>query len=308
MIQEIYIVDDKKEFIVQCKEIFKNEEEYKFISVNSHELDVALNNIPSMIIVNDDNIDIPTLEICKKIRSNEDNSITPIIVISSNVNKDYRIEIFKYSVLYYLLKPIDNEYFYYTVKNMINFVVTNRRVSPLTGLPGNVQIQAEMRKRILNEETFAVFYYDLDNFKAYNDVYGFSNGDEIIKFTAKLISKHMHDLKENKNFVGHIGGDDFVSIIEKDNYDDICKSLISEFDLNVPSFYNKEDVDRGFVEVANRKGIIEQFPLVTISIAVVEIDDALGKTPLQIGEISAQLKHRAKSIIGSTYVINKRKF
>jgi diguanylate cyclase (GGDEF)-like protein len=165
-----------------------------------------------------------------------------------------------------------------------------------------------MKKRLLNREVFAVIYYDLDNFKAYNDVYGFSNGDEIIKFTAKTITKHMHDLRENKVFIGHIGGDDFVSIIEKSDYEDICKKLIEDFDNEIPKFYTEEDVDRGFVEVANRKGIIEQFPLVTISIAVVEIDDRLMKTPLEIGEISAQVKHRAKTMIGSTYVINQRKF
>ena len=307
MVQDIYIIDDNGQLIEQCKEIFK-EEDYKFNTINCKDLDVALNNIPSMIIVDDDNTEMETVEICKKIRLNEDNSITPIIVISSNSDKNYRLEIFKYSILYFLLKPIDNDYFYYTVKNMISFVTMNRRVSPLTGLPGNVQIQAEMKKRLLNRETFAVIYYDLDNFKAYNDVYGFSNGDEIIKFTAKIITKHMHDMKANKYFIGHIGGDDFVSIIEKANYDEICKNLITDFDSGIPEFYTKEDVERGFVEVANRRGIIEQFPLVTISIAVVEVDDKLVKTPLQIGEISAQVKHRAKTMIGSTYVINQRKF
>ena len=76
----------------------------------------------------------------------------------------------------------------------------NRRISPLTGLPGNVQIQTEMKKRLLNKETFAIMYFDLDNFKAYNDVYGFANGDEIIKFTARTISKHVHQIPDSDNF------------------------------------------------------------------------------------------------------------
>ena len=307
MVQDIYIIDDKGQLINQCKEIFQTEE-YQFNTINCNELEIALKNIPSMIIIDDENIEMDTIEICKKIRMDEDNSITPIIVLSSNSDKNYRIEMFKYSILYYIIKPIDHDYFYFTVKNMIDFVTMNRRVSPLTGLPGNVQIQAEMKKRLSNKETFAVMYYDLDNFKAYNDVYGFSNGDEIIKFTAKTISKHMHDMEGNKYFIGHIGGDDFVSIIEKADYEQICKNLILDFDSKIPEFYTDEDVDRGFVEVANRKGIIEQFPLITISIAVVEVDEKLQKTPLEIGEISAQVKHRAKTMIGSTYVINQRKF
>jgi diguanylate cyclase (GGDEF)-like protein len=212
------------------------------------------------------------------------------------------------TVQYYILKPIDEQYFYFTVKNMIDFVTINRRVSPLTGLPGNVQIQAEMKKRLLNHEEFAVLYFDLDNFKAYNDVYGFSNGDEVIKFTAKTIVKNVHNIPSGDNFVGHIGGDDFVAIIEKYDYDSLCKIIINEFDENVYTFYTEEDVERGFVEVANRRGIIEEFPIVSISIGVVEVGKNSFHNPLEIGEISAQVKHRAKEILGSTYIVNRRKF
>ena len=151
-------------------------------------------------------------------------------------------------------------------------------------------------------------YFDLDNFKAYNDVYGFSNGDEIIKFTAKIILKHIHEIPEGDNFVGHIGGDDFVAIISKYDYSRLCKSIISEFDNLVINYYTEDDIERGYVEVANRRGIIEQFPVVSISIGVVEVTTGRRISPLEIGEISAQVKHKAKEILGSTYVINHRKF
>lgn len=308
MVQEIYIIDDKDELVGQLKNIFKEENDYHFVSVHSNEIEKVIKNIPTMIIVDDDNNSLTALDICKQIRSNEDNSITPIIVLSSQYDHDYRMEILRLSIQYYILKPLDSEYFYLTVKNMIDFVTTNRRVSPLTGLPGNVQIQAEMKKRLLNHEEFAVIYFDLDNFKAYNDVYGFSNGDEIIKFTAKTIVKYIHEIPNGDNFVGHIGGDDFVAIIEKYDYDNLCKELINSFDENVVNFYTEEDVERGFVEVANRRGIIEEFPLVSISIGIVEVDKDKFKSPLEIGEISAQVKHRAKTILGSTYVVNRRKF
>ena len=165
-----------------------------------------------------------------------------------------------------------------------------------------------MKKRLLNKEIFAILYFDLDNFKAYNDVYGFANGDEIIKFTARTISKHIHQVENSDNFVGHIGGDDFVAIIGKTDYDKVCQNIIEEFDKFALDFYNEEDIERGFVEVANRRGIIEQFPLTTISIAVVEVDPKIYKTTLEIGEVASQIKHKAKTILGSTYVINKRRF
>ena len=308
MQHEIYIIDDTTQLLEQLREMFKDEKDFHFLSTPSDNVEVVLKNIPTMIIIDDDNTALTAVEICKKIRTNEDNSITPILITSSNLDHDYRMEILKLSVQYYIVKPINNDYFYFTIKNMIDFVTTNRRVSPLTGLPGNVQIQAEIKKRILSKEEFAVVYFDLDNFKAYNDVYGFSNGDEIIKFTAKTIVKHIHEIPEGDNFVGHIGGDDFVAVITKYDYDKLCRDIINDFDKSIIDYYTEEDVERGFVEVANRRGIIEQFPIVSISIGVVEIQEGRFTTALEIGEVSAQVKHKAKQSLGSTYVVNHRKF
>ena len=308
MIQEVYIIDDQKELIENLKMEFKDDKEYKFKTVGTDNLEEALRNIPSLIIIDEDTAKMDIIDLCKKIRADEDNSITPIIVITSNKDRNHRIEVLKTHVEYFIKKPIDEEYLYYTIKNITSLMYIHRRVSPLTGLPGNVQIQAEMKKRLLNKEVFAIMYFDLDNFKAYNDVYGFANGDEIIKFTAKVILKHVHNIENSDNFVGHIGGDDFVAIIGETDYDKVCQDIIAEFDSEAVNFYNNEDVERGYVEVANRKGIIEQFPLTSISIGVVEVDNKKIKTTLEIGEIGAQVKHQAKTIMGSTYVINRRKF
>ncbi len=309
MVQDVYIIDNNNELIEKLRESFKRElDEYKFKSVKTSEIELALRNIPALIIIDEDTADANIVEFCKSIRSNEDNSITPIIVVSSNRDKEHVIDVLKTDVEYYIKKPINEEYLYYTIKNIVGLLTKNRRVSPLTGLPGNVQIQAEMKKRLLNKETFAILYFDLDNFKAYNDVYGFANGDEIIKFTARTITKHIHQIQNSENFVGHVGGDDFVAIISQADYDSVCQNIIAEFDKFSPGFYNDVDVERGYVEVANRRGIIEQFPLTSISIAVLEIDSKIYKNTLEIGEIAGQVKHKAKAVLGSTYVVNKRRF
>ena len=308
MIQDIYVIDDKRELIMVLNRLFAGtDNKYRFINIKAEELEVALRNIPALIIVDEDNTNVNILDICNTIRKNDDNNITPLMVVSSNIDKEHRVEILKTSVQYYIKKPIDEQYLFYTVKNIIDLLYTNRKVSPLTGLPGNVQIQAEMKKRLLNKNIFAILYIDLDNFKAYNDVYGFSNGDEIIKFTAKVISKYAHNVENSDNFIGHIGGDDFVAIVDKTDYDKVCQEIIIEFDTGVESFYNTQDLERGFVEIENRQGVMEQFPMTTISIAVVEVDPEVFKSSLEIGEVGAQVKHRAKSIMGSAYVINKRK-
>ena len=308
MAQEIYIIDNNDELMQITNNLFKRDKEIKLKKVNSEEIDNMLKNIPSLIIINEDEIDENIIEVCKRIRLNEDNSITPIIVISSNKEKAHRIEVLQECVEHYIKSPIDNEYLYYTIKNIIRLLDTNRRVSPLTGLPGNVQIQAEMKKRLLNRENFVMLYLDLDNFKAYNDVYGFLNGDEIIKFTARTISSNIDKLSNSGNtFVGHIGGDDFVAIVsEDDDYEGICQSIIAEFDKGVQKYFNESDLEKGYLEVPNRKCIIEQFPLTSISIGAVVVTKGRFHNVLEIGEVGAQVKHLAKTTMGSAYSIDRR--
>ena len=307
MVQDIYIIDDDESSILVFKELFKEDTEYKFISVKSDMIEVALKNIPSMIIINEDAIDMNIIDLCKKIRNDDDNTITPVIVVSSNDNSEHRIKILQESIEYYIKKPVNEKYLYYTVKNVLRLLAINRRISPLTGLPGNVQIHAELKKRLANKEAFSVLYVDLDNFKAYNDVYGFLNGDEIIKFTARCVANHLHDTEDESNFVGHIGGDDFVAITANTNCEKICQDIILEFDQGVLKYFNKSDIEKGYLEIPNRKCVIEQFPLTSISIAVVVVDKGRFKNVLEIGESAAQVKHLAKMTPGSTYVIDRRK-
>ena len=119
MLKEIYIIDDDESSILVFNKLFENDKEYKFISVKSDQIDIALKNIPSIIIINEDAIEVDIVELCKKIRSDDDNSITPIIVVSSNSEKEHRIQILKESVEYYIKKPVNAQYLYYTIKNLI---------------------------------------------------------------------------------------------------------------------------------------------------------------------------------------------
>lgn len=307
MLKEIYIIDDDESSILVFNKLFENDKEYKFISVKSDQIDIALKNIPSIIIINEDAIEVDIVELCKKIRSDDDNSITPIIVVSSNSEKEHRIQILKESVEYYIKKPVNAQYLYYTIKNLGRLITINRRISPLTGLPGNVQIHAELKKRISNKEEFSVLYLDLDNFKAYNDVYGFLKGDEIIEFTAETILKCIHNSEFNDTFVGHIGGDDFVAIIPGTECEDTCQSILAYFENHVNRYFTEDDLEKGYIEVANRKGIMEQFPLTSLSIGVVVADPGRFHNILEIGEVGAQVKHAAKSVMGSSYAIDRRK-
>ncbi len=306
MAQEIYIIDDDESSLPIFRELFRNDQEFKFIGVKTEQIDVALKNIPFLIVINEDAIDRDVIEVCRKIRTDEDNKITPIIVVSSNTDRKHRLSVLEESVEYYIKKPVDTDYLYYTIKNLNRLLKINRRISALTGLPGNVQIHAELKKRIANKGEFAVLYLDLDNFKAYNDVYGFLKGDQIIEFTAKTILKCVHETFEDGAFVGHIGGDDFVAIVPSIEVDEVCQSIVATFDKEVTRFFTDDDLERGYIEVANRKGIIEQFPLTAISIGVVIGEKGRFSNILEIGEVGAQVKHVAKTIMGSSYAIDRR--
>ena len=307
MVQDIYIIDDDKYSLQDLKQLFADNEEYRFVNVSTEEINKALINIPSLIIINEDNVDRDIEELCTTIRKNEDNSITPIIVISSNSDKEHRLNVLRKAVEYYIRKPVDQDYLYYTIKNLMRLMYTNRRVSPLTGLPGNVQIHAELKKRLFNKEYFGVLYLDLDNFKAYNDVYGFLKGDQIIEFTADTIVNSVHSDELENTFVGHIGGDDFVAIVPGTNCEKLCQNIITHFDNNVVKYFTDDDIERGYIEVANRKGIIEQFPLTSVSIGVVVADVGRFHNILEISDIGAQVKHAAKAVMGSSYAIDKRR-
>ena len=237
-----------------------------------------MKDIPALIIVNEDTISEKATEVCHKIRNNDDNSITPVIVVTSEYEREHKLEILKAAATYYIKNPLDYEYLYYTITNIINLLYINRKVSPLTNLPGNVQIQAEMKKRLLKK-----------------------------KFTARTISRNVHSKCEDNNFVGHIGGDDFIAIVEDEDYERICQNIVLEFDKNVKKYFSEEDVEKGYLEVPNRKGIIEEFPLTTISVGAVEVDPGRFHNTLEIGEAGAQVKHLSKTIPGSTYVIDRRK-
>lgn len=306
MAQDIYVIDDDESSIPVFKELFKNDKEFKFIGVKTEQIDITLKNIPFLIIVNEDSIDRDIVTLCKQIRTDEDNQITPIIVVSSNTDKYHKLDVLEQSVEYYIKKPVDTEYMYYTIKNLDRLLKMNRRISPLTGLPGNVQIHAELKKRITNSEEFSVLYLDLDNFKAYNDVYGFLKGDQIIEYTANTILKCIHEQFKENYFVGHIGGDDFIAIVPSLDIDKICQLIIANFDEGVTKFFTEEDLEKGYIEVANRKGIIEQFALTSISIGAVIADKNRFANILEIGEVGAQVKHVAKSIVGSSYATDRR--
>lgn len=191
--------------------------------------------------------------------------------------------------------------------------ITDRQIrsaanaNPLTGLPGNLVIEQRLKKLVSLGEPFALLYADLDNFKAFNDRYGFEQGDRALRLTAAILSQAMAACGDSHaGFLGHVGGDDFIIITHPEKADALNQAVISRFDREIRGLYPAKDLDRGFITVTNRKGQEENYPVMTISIAVVDNRHRHFTNYLEIGEIVAQLKRRAKSIEGSVCLRDRR--
>ena len=182
----------------------------------------------------------------------------------------------------------------------------DRDASPLTYLPGNTAIESLLEKKIEKKEYFSFCYLDLDHFKAFNDRYGYARGSEVIKATADVVEQSLISLKYDDDFVGHIGGDDFVVITTTERHDKLCEKIIKNFDDMIIGFYDAEDIKRGYIEGKTRQGENRNFPIMSISIAVVTNRHRTIVNNIQVGEIAADLKDYAKSMPGSSYVVDKR--
>ena len=178
--------------------------------------------------------------------------------------------------------------------------------NPLTRLPGNTSIINMVRRLLANGTDFALAYVDMDNFKPYNDKYGFSRGDEVLLMTARLIVNTVSALQRSPSFVGHIGGDDFVFILPIEDMEDACKQVVNDFDAIVPSFYDLEDKTRGYIVSHDRRGEELTFPILSISIAVVLNTNSRYSHYAALSTTAGQLKKAAKAIPGSGYVFDKR--
>ena len=167
--------------------------------------------------------------------------------------------------------------------------------NPLSGLPGNIAIDQKINHCISCEQPYSIIYIDIDNFKAYNDVYGFENGDIIIKLLANIITAHA---PENQ-FVGHIGGDDFVVILENCQNTDICNKIIRDFEKKALTYYSQQDIDNGYIIAENRHGVVEKFPLLSLSIAGISNKKSKFMNMYELTEKLAKMKKKSKQHNGS---------
>lgn len=265
----------------------------------------TLNYHPDIIIMDYHMPILNGFEAVGQIRKYPSCTNIPIMILTSDEEKDTKMEGLSLDIDEFLTKPIEEDEIVARVQLLIKRSLQKIDSNPLTHLPGNPSIQSKIEKALSNKETFAVMYLDLNNFKTYNDVYGFKEGDNVIKQTAKLIETISLNY-DFASFLGHIGGDDFICVCKASTAPEIAKQIIMEFDKLSPSFYNEADRQKGFISAKDRSGNIKDFALLSIAIAIVHNEKRVLSSYGQISAIASELKHYAKSQKGSFAAIDRR--
>ena len=246
-------------------------------------------------------------EVARKIRARPASAHVPIIMLTAKGEVEDKLAGFDAGVDDYITKPFGPQELLARVRAKIMRVEMDASLSPLTRLPGNLAIEAEVRRRIADGAPFAVLYMDLDNFKAFNDVYGFTHGDEAIRLLASIAVDVIRRRGTTQDFVGHIGGDDFLIVTLPDRSEEICREIIADFDRSIRELYRPQDLRQGFIETHDRRGALNRYAIMSLSIALVSSEQRRLADYAQIGETAAELKRYAKSIGGSVYVKDKRR-
>jgi len=304
---KILIVDDDPD-ILDVLEITLSGENYEIIKANDGEEALAIiKSRPLDLVLLD--YKMPKKDgrqVCMEVKKDLLLRQLPIIMVTGKGEVTDKVEGIEAGADDYIVKPFNPDELLARVRMIIRRTSTALEANPLTRLPGNISIMDEIGRRLQQNQLFAFCYLDLDKFKSYNDKYGFERGDEVIKETARILIRAIKEKGSNTDFIGHIGGDDFVIIASVDLVDGICRYVIDEFEKTAPQFYTEEDRLRGYIVAKDRKGQEQKVPLLSISIGAVTNETRKFTHAAQISEVGAELKQMAKKLERSNYIKDQR--
>lgn len=304
----ILVVDDEDD-IRDVLRITLEGEGYEVSEATNGEegLKAILAHAPDLVLLDYKMPRMTGLEVCAKIKKDLLLRHLPVIMVTGKGEIHDKIDGIDSGADDYIVKPFEPKELLARIRMVIRRTVRDLEANPLTRLPGNVSILNELSQRLASRKLFTVCYVDLDKFKTYNDTYGFEHGDEVIKETARILIRAVQDAGKPEDFIGHIGGDDFVIVSEVETSERIAAKVVELFDKSVPSFYNETDRAQGYIVAKDRQGVERNIPLLSISIGIVSNEHRKIEHVAQIGEIGAELKKYAKSLEKSNYVLDQRK-
>ncbi len=270
-------------------------------------IDLAQREAPDLVLLDVMMPNMDGYETCRRLRALFVTRHIPIIMLTAKTEEADKIQGLEGGANDYVTKPWQARELMLRVRNVLEWSRQQRSASPLTGLPGNASIGDEIKRRLDARQPFTLLQLDIDHFKAFNDLYGYSRGDGAIRTLAQVLVDSANHHGGGANFVGHIGGDDFVVVTTPDHGEDLGEEIIAEFDRQIVSLYAPADRERGYIEVRNRQHQLERFPLMGITIALVSTDRMPVNHVGQLLDIAGELKAHGKGIPGSVLVGERRR-
>lgn len=269
-------------------------------------LDVARTELPDLILLDLMMPRMDGFEVCGKLREEFSTSQIPVIMVTAKGEVLDKVRGLTGGANDYLTKPYDNKELIARVQNVLDWSRTQRQANPLTGLPGNQAIEKRLQLVIEGRQPFAFLYLDIDNFKAYNDCYGYQRGDTVIRFTADLLRSCSQEAGGINDFVGHIGGDDFCLITAHESGEVLAQLIAARFDAESAVLLDPADLAAGFLPVRSRQGGVHEVPFPSLTIALVLDPGGEFEHWAGVSDVAAQLKAYGKSLEGSVVVKERR--
>jgi len=303
----VLVVDDDP-FIARLLEIELRASGYDvaIASDGKQALDLVNDRIPALILADVMMPNMDGLELTRRIRADARTAPVSIILLTARGLSADKLAGLSVGADDYIVKPFDTPELLARIRGVLRRAKEMRAQSPLTGLPGNVRIEEEIESRVSQSRDFAILYADLDNFKAYNDHYGFMRGDQVIQFTARLLQDVTLLIAGGNAFVGHVGGDDFVIACEPEHAMQIAEQVVGRFDKGAPELYDESDRERGFIEVTDRRGEVQRFAMLSISIGVATTDRRGYSHYAEAVAVATEMKTFTKTTEGSSWAVDRR--
>jgi diguanylate cyclase (GGDEF)-like protein len=236
----------------------------------------------------------PGAAICQAIRGSARTAAIPVIMLTSVSRIESKIAALQCGANDYLIKPYDERELRARVKNALDLRDRHLAASPLTGLPGNSEIERQLRQRVASGRPFVYMYVDIDSFKAFNDLYGHERGDRLILGTAELLRECIDELGEESDFVGHVGGDDFIVMCAPERAEAIAGAICRRFDEMVVDYFDRSEIERGSIELPGRTGGVERHRLMTVTVAAVGGGGQVYEHAADLSARAAEIKLHSK--------------
>lgn len=305
MSETILVADDDAD-ILRFVELNLRLEGYEVVTAGDGEeaLLRAREAMPSLVILD---VMMPKLdgyEVCQRLRRDGRTSGVCIIMLTAKSMSADKVLGLTAGADDYISKPFDPMELIARVKTTLRRTREARAASPLTGLPGNLQLENEIQRRVTAGEQIAVLYADLDNFKAFNDRYGWIEGDRAIMFTAAVLREIAGERPDT--YLGHVGGDDFIVLCRPEDAQELCEAIIHRFDKDVNALYEPEDAARGSITITDRQGHTVEYPLLTLSIGGATNEHREVGDHRELVEIATEMKAYSKRHTGSSFAIDRR--